>query len=92
MELVAAGIEGGSKRAVMDEWDLAEVEKLRKHWAEFGPPVHIALAAFAGGWGMKLTTGGSSGSAPNLPTDPLQGLGDLPMVTLQRPSLGFPKA
>jgi hypothetical protein len=27
----------------------------REHWAEFGPPVHIAVAAFAGAWGVKLT-------------------------------------
>ena len=27
----------------------------REHWAEFGPPVHIAVAAFASAWGVKLT-------------------------------------
>jgi hypothetical protein len=85
--LVAAGIEGGSKRAILEDWDLHDITELRAHWAGFGPPVHIALAAFAGGWGMKLTT---SSPAAGVACDPLQGLGPLPMASLERPRLGLP--
>lgn len=88
-ELVAAGVEGGSKRAILAEWDLRDIAALRDHWAEFGPPVHIALSAFAAGWGMKLTT---SASAPDIPADPLRGLGALPIVAVERPRLGLPPA
>lgn len=88
-ELVAAGVESGSKRAILADWDLRDIAALRDHWAEHGPPVHIALAAFAGGWGMRLTT---STLEPALPTDPLQGLGDLPVARLERPRLGLPCA
>lgn len=62
---------------------------LRDHWSEYGPPVHIALAAFAGGWGMTLTT---ATPASTIPADPLQGLGDLPLTRLDQPRLGLPTA
>lgn len=55
IELVAAGVEGGSKRGVEEGWGLADVADLRRHWAEMGPPTHIAVAIFASAWGVKLT-------------------------------------
>jgi hypothetical protein len=85
--LVAAGVEGGSKKTILEDWDLPEIARLREHWAEYGPPVHIALAAFASGWGMTLT---ASPSIPAYSADPLQGLGNLPMAELTRPRLGLP--
>lgn len=63
---------------------------MQRQWSNNGPPLKTIVAALAQGFGVKF---GGSAPAPNsLPTDPLQGLGDLPMVTLQRPSLGLPKA
>jgi hypothetical protein len=55
MELVAAGVEGGSKRGVEEDWGLADVADLRRHWAAMGPPTHIAVAIFAAAWGVTLT-------------------------------------
>ena len=55
-ELVAAGIEGGSKRVVLDEWTLEDVSGLRNHWQRCGPPAHIGIAALAAAWGVKLTS------------------------------------
>jgi len=55
MELVAALIEGGSKQKILDDWDLNDVERIRAHWAQFGPPTHIAVSLFASAWGVKLT-------------------------------------
>jgi hypothetical protein len=63
------------------------VSAIRRHWAEYGPPVHIALAAFAGGWGMKLTT---APAGPALSTDPLQTLGNLPVARLEPARRGLP--
>jgi len=40
----------------MEEWTLSDVHDLRKHWREFGPPTHIAVALFASSWGVKLTS------------------------------------
>jgi hypothetical protein len=50
--------------------------------------VHISLAAFAAGWGMKLTTG--TPNPQQSAADPLAGLGDIPVVAIQRPRLGLP--
>jgi hypothetical protein len=44
---------------------LNDVASIRKHWLENGPPTHIAVAAFAGAWGVKLT----DPDAARLPTE-----------------------
>jgi hypothetical protein len=40
---------------VEEEWTLDDVAAQRAHWAQFGPPAHIAVAVFAAAWGVKLT-------------------------------------
>jgi hypothetical protein len=48
-------VEGGSKRAILDDWTLDDVAALREHWMRYGPPVHIGLTHVAASLGVKLT-------------------------------------
>lgn len=38
---------------VEQTWNLLRYNKLQEHWAEFGPPVHRAVAAYLGLAGGK---------------------------------------
>ena len=52
--LVAAGVEGGSKRAIEDEWDLRDVAAQHEYWKRHGPPLNITAVVIASALGAKL--------------------------------------
>lgn len=52
--MIAAGIEGGSKRAIEEEWDLHDVAAMREYWRRHGPPLNAAVVAIAASLGVEL--------------------------------------
>jgi hypothetical protein len=52
-ELVAAGIEGGSKRRIEEEWTLIDYEEQRDYWDDC-PPANITLGMIASALGIEI--------------------------------------
>ena len=53
-DLVAAGIEAGSKSTIEREWALQDVDAQRRAWRRNGPPLNIAAVAIAMSLGVDL--------------------------------------
>lgn len=53
--MIAAGIEGGRKRAIEDDWGLDDVAEIRAYWRENGPPLNVSAIMIAKSLGMDLT-------------------------------------
>ena len=68
--MIAAGIEGGSKRRIEDDWSLADVEAQRAYWGEVGPPPNIAILAIAASLGMDLTKKSDAPGETGAPSGP----------------------
>lgn len=82
IELVAAGVEGGSKRRIEEDWGLADVADLREHWRVAGPPPHIALAVIAASLGNRIT---EERGAPDLAKAKLTGPTIAEMAAMAQP-------
>jgi len=52
-ELVAAGVEGGSKRRIEEEWTLIDYGEQRDYWEDC-PPANITLGMIASALGIKI--------------------------------------
>lgn len=63
--LITAGIEGGSRRTIMEEWGWPDWMATCRAWERTAPPAHILLRQIAHGLGVTPAKGGNSGpSAP----------------------------
>ncbi len=60
--MIAAGIEGGSKRAIETDWGLADVEIQHRRWRRTGPPLHVAAVAIARALGVDLIPASANGA------------------------------
>lgn len=52
--MIAAGIEGGSKRRIEEDWSLEDYRAQRDYWIEYGPPLNIAAIAISTALGIEL--------------------------------------
>lgn len=67
--MIAAGVEGGRKRAIEDEWTLNDVSHQHRAWKRIGPPLNITAVAIAASLGVDLL-GNKSGASGAASSDP----------------------
>jgi hypothetical protein len=93
--LLTAGIEGGSRRKVEDEWSWQDWEAMSKAWQRTAPPAHISLHVIGMSLGVTSAPGqgrpapDSAAVTPATP-DGLQGLlGQGEIRAYNKPRKGF---
>ena len=69
-ELIAAGIEGGSKARIEAEWDLHDFQEQRSYWERRGPPLHVAVQIIGQVLGIDWKLGGDEAPAPQMAAGP----------------------
>lgn len=52
--MVAAGIEGSSKRRIEEEWSLQDYGAQLEYWVKYGPPVNVSLVIIAKSLGIDF--------------------------------------
>ena len=67
--MIAAGVEGGRKQAIEDEWTLNDVSHQHQAWRRNGPPLNITAVVIAASLGIDLL-GNKSGQPGAVVNDP----------------------
>lgn len=76
-ELIAAGVEGGSKRAIEDDWSLTDYRDQRAYWRRVALPVNLALVPIGQVLGVKWKFDDDDDAAAQLEPDAGPSIRDL---------------